>query len=85
MPSTATPSSSPTWRRRPPRRRVKGGETRSLPLDEARQKMGPIADALILDQVIESGRNVEIGWRPLHESFLAAAPAAYAEWKAARA
>jgi len=62
----------------------KGGETRSLPLDEARQKMGSIVDALILDQVIESGRNVEIGWRPLHESFLASAPAAYAEWKAAR-
>jgi nucleoside-diphosphate-sugar epimerase len=62
----------------------KGGETRSLPLDEARQRMGPVVDALILDQVIESGRNVEIGWRPLHESFLADAPAAYAEWKAAR-
>jgi len=62
----------------------KGGETRSVPLDEARQKMGPVVDALILDQVIASGRNVEIGWRPLHESFLGDAPAAYAEWKAAR-
>jgi nucleoside-diphosphate-sugar epimerase len=61
-----------------------GGATRSLPLDEARQKMGPIADALVLDQVIQSGRNVEIGWRPLHDSFLGAAPAAYAEWKAAQ-
>ena len=63
----------------------KGGETRSLPLDEARQKMGPIVDALILDQIIESGRNVEIGWQPHHESFLASASAAYGEWKASRA
>jgi nucleoside-diphosphate-sugar epimerase len=62
-----------------------GGATRSLPLDEARQKMGPIVDALTLDQVIESGRNVELGWRPLHESFLGEAEAAYREWQAARA
>jgi nucleoside-diphosphate-sugar epimerase len=62
----------------------KGGETRSLPLDEARPKMGPIVDALILDQVIESGRNVEIGWQPRHESFLASAATAYREWKATR-
>jgi nucleoside-diphosphate-sugar epimerase len=62
----------------------KGGETQSIPLDEARQKMGPIVDALILDQVIESGRNVEIGWQPRHESFLAAAGTAYQEWKATR-
>jgi nucleoside-diphosphate-sugar epimerase len=63
----------------------KDGETRSLPLDEARRKMGPIVDALILDQVIESGRNVEIGWQPRHESFLASAATAYGEWKASRA
>jgi nucleoside-diphosphate-sugar epimerase len=62
-----------------------GGATRSLPLDEARQKMGPIVDALTLDQVIESARNVELGWRPLHESFLGEAVAAYREWQAARA
>jgi len=62
----------------------KEGATRSVPLDEARQKMGPIVDALILDQVIASGRNVEIGWHPLHESFLGDAPAAYQEWQAAR-
>jgi nucleoside-diphosphate-sugar epimerase len=63
----------------------KGGETQSIPLDEARPKMGPIVDALILDQVIESGRNVEIGWQPRHESFLASAATAYQEWKASRA
>jgi nucleoside-diphosphate-sugar epimerase len=62
----------------------KGGATHSVPLEEARQKMGAIVDALILDQVIASGRNVEIGWHPLHESFLGEAPAVYAEWKASR-
>ncbi len=61
----------------------KGGETRSLPLEEARQKMGPIVDAMILDQVIESSRNVEIGWQPRHESFLASAATVYGEWKKA--
>ena len=62
----------------------KGGATHSVPLEEARQKMGAVVDALILDQVIASGRNVEIGWRPLHESFLGEAEAVYAEWKATR-
>lgn len=63
----------------------KEGATASVPLDEARQKMGAIVDALILDQVIESRRNVELGWSPQHENFLGEAPRAYAEWKAARA
>ncbi|HTQ79792.1 MAG TPA: NAD-dependent epimerase/dehydratase family protein [Thermoanaerobaculia bacterium] len=62
-----------------------GGAVRSIPVAEARAKMGPVVDALILDQVIASRRNLEIGWRPLHENFLGEADRAYAEWKAASA
>lgn len=59
----------------------KGGAVRSIPLDEARAKMGPRADCLALDQVVQSGRNVELGWTPRHPSFLAEVERAYREWK----
>jgi nucleoside-diphosphate-sugar epimerase len=61
------------------------GATHAIPLVEARRKLGPYADALALDQIVESRRTVELGWRPLHPSFLAEAAAAYREWKAAAA
>ncbi|HVT59267.1 MAG TPA: NAD-dependent epimerase/dehydratase family protein [Thermoanaerobaculia bacterium] len=61
------------------------GRTRSIPLAAARQEMGPFADALALDQVVASRRGVELGWRPLHPSFVAAAAEAYREWKSSRA
>ncbi|HVR97972.1 MAG TPA: NAD-dependent epimerase/dehydratase family protein [Thermoanaerobaculia bacterium] len=59
----------------------KGGETRSVPLEDARQKMGPVADCLVLDQVILSRRNEELGWRPRHASFPEEMANAYKEWK----
>jgi len=37
---------------------------RHVPLDEARKKMGPYADALALDQIVSSTRTPEIGWSP---------------------
>ena len=42
-----------------------GGRTQSWPLDEARQKLGPFADALVLDQQA-SGKKAqrELGWKP---------------------
>jgi nucleoside-diphosphate-sugar epimerase len=42
-----------------------GGKIETVPLDQARQAMGPIADALVLDQQIsgERARRV-LGWRP---------------------
>jgi hypothetical protein len=42
-----------------------GGKTVSWPLEEARQKLGSYADALVLDQQA-SGRRAEqeLGWRP---------------------
>lgn len=37
---------------------------RHVPLDEARKKLGPLADALALDQIVKSSRVHEIGWSP---------------------
>ncbi|HVT15471.1 MAG TPA: NAD-dependent epimerase/dehydratase family protein [Thermoanaerobaculia bacterium] len=62
----------------------KQGATRSVPLAEARKSLGPVADCLVLDQVVESRRGVELGWRPTHPNFLGEAPQAYTEWKAAQ-
>jgi hypothetical protein len=37
---------------------------RHVPLEEARSKMGPYADALALDQIVRSPRARAIGWTP---------------------
>lgn len=63
----------------------KQGATRSIPLEQARQTMGPFADCLALDQVIQSRRATEIGWRPEHPNFLGEAAKAYLEWKSTQA
>jgi hypothetical protein len=39
-------------------------ETRHVPLDEAREKLGAYADALALDQRVRSPRARAIGWIP---------------------
>ena len=39
-------------------------EVRHMPLDEARTKLGRIAEALALDQVVRSGRARALGWTP---------------------
>lgn len=62
----------------------KGGETHGISLEDARQKLGPVADCLVLDQVILSRRNEELGWRPRHASFPEDAENAYKEWQASR-
>ena len=61
------------------------GATREIPLSEARQKLGPYADALALDQIVESRRGDELGWHPRHPSFVAEAGKAYQEWRSAAA
>jgi nucleoside-diphosphate-sugar epimerase len=44
---------------------ARGGRTESIPLEEARRKMGPMADALVLDQAIASRKaQQELGWQP---------------------
>lgn len=43
------------------------GKTVSLSLDEAREQMGPIADAFALDQQLTSAKaQRELGWTPAH-------------------
>jgi nucleoside-diphosphate-sugar epimerase len=39
-------------------------DVRHVPLEEARAKMGPYADALALDQIIRSPRARALGWTP---------------------
>jgi nucleoside-diphosphate-sugar epimerase len=59
-----------------------GGAVRAVPLEEARRTMGPMADALAMDQVIASARAAEVGWAPRHPPFVKDAPNAYREWRA---
>ena len=39
-------------------------DIRHMPLEEARAKMGPYADALALDQIVRSARARALGWAP---------------------
>lgn len=58
------------------------GEPRSIPLAEVRAELGPVADALCLDQVVAAKRSAEIlGWAPRYRSFREGAGPAYREWK----
>lgn len=59
----------------------KGGVTRSIPLEEARKKMGPFADALCLDQVVAARRSGDIGWAPTRQSFQGGVAEAFVEWR----
>jgi nucleoside-diphosphate-sugar epimerase len=54
---------------------------RHVPLAEARQKMGPYADALALDQVVRSPRARALGWRPALHSVAGNAPRLLEEWR----
>jgi len=61
----------------------KGGETSSLPVEEARAKMGLAADALCTDQLVVTKRSAELGWRATHPPLDtdSGVEAAVAEWK----
>lgn len=59
-------------------------DVRHVPLDEARSKMGPYADALALDQLIRSTRARSLGWNPSLHSVAGNAARLLDEWKAAR-
>jgi nucleoside-diphosphate-sugar epimerase len=39
-------------------------DVRHVPIEEARAKMGPYADALALDQIVRSPRAKRLGWAP---------------------
>ncbi len=57
------------------------GATRSIPLEEARKTLGPMADALAMDQVVIGPRAAALGWKPARPRFPEAAQVAFQEWK----
>lgn len=59
-----------------------GGDVRGVPLEEARDELGPVADAVTLDQALVTARAGEVGWTSTHRSFVTSAETAYEEWKA---
>ncbi len=60
----------------------KGGATTSISIEQARQTMGPFADALCTDQVVVTKRSADLGWIPAHERALDAMAEVFAEWQA---
>jgi len=59
-------------------------DVRHVPIDEAKAKMGPYAEALALDQVIRSPRARAIGWVPTLHSVGGNAARLLEEWRAAK-
>ena len=58
---------------------------RHVPLPEARKKMGPYADALVLDQVVASPRARALGWAPTLHSVAGNAARLFEEWRRGKA
>jgi nucleoside-diphosphate-sugar epimerase len=59
-------------------------DVRHVPLEEARAKMGPYADALALDQIVRSPRARAIGWAPTLHSVSGNVARLLEEFRAAR-
>jgi nucleoside-diphosphate-sugar epimerase len=59
-------------------------DVRHVPIEEARAKMGPYADALALDQVVRSPRARALGWTPTLHSVAGNAARLLEEWRASR-
>jgi nucleoside-diphosphate-sugar epimerase len=59
-------------------------DVRYVPIEEARAKMGPYADALALDQVVRSTRSRAIGWNPSLHSVAGNAARLLEEWRRER-
>jgi hypothetical protein len=55
-----------------------------VPLAEARKKLGPVADALVLDQVIRSRRARDLGWHPTLHSVGRNVAGLFEEWRRGR-
>jgi nucleoside-diphosphate-sugar epimerase len=59
------------------------GEVSPLPLAEAKKALGDFADALALNQHLDSGKAVRLlGWQPRHGGFLDEVEVFYRAWKA---
>lgn len=59
-------------------------DVRYVPIDEARSKMGPYAEALALDQIVRSPRARALGWTPTLHSVAGNAARLLEEWRATR-
>ncbi len=59
-------------------------EIRRMPIAEARAKMGPYADALVLDQIVRSPRARALGWAPTLQSVADNASRLFEEWRRGR-
>ena len=59
-------------------------DVRHVPIEEARSKMGPFADALSLDQVVRSPRARALGWTPTLQSVAGNAARLLEEWRESR-
>jgi nucleoside-diphosphate-sugar epimerase len=59
-------------------------DVRHVPIEEARSKMGPYAEALALDQVVRSPRARALGWTPSLHSVAGNAARLLEEWRAER-
>lgn len=57
------------------------GPARELSLADARLAMGPMADALAMDQQVVSARAGEVGWKLRHADVVSTAADMYREWK----
>jgi len=57
-------------------------DVRFVPIEEARAKMGPYADALALDQLVRSPRAHELRWTPSLKSIAGNVPRLLEEWRA---
>lgn len=57
---------------------------RHVPMAEARQKMGPMAEALALDQIVRSPRARGLGWHPALHSVAGNAARLFEEWRRGR-
>jgi nucleoside-diphosphate-sugar epimerase len=59
-------------------------DVRHVPIDEARAKIGALADALSLDQIVRSPRARALGWTPSLRSVAGNAARLLGEWRAER-
>ena len=59
-------------------------DIRHMPLDEARVKLGPYAEALALNQIVRSPRARALGWAPTLQSVAGSVPRLFEEFRTAR-
>ena len=59
-------------------------DVRHVPIDEARTKMGPLAEVLALDQLVRGPRARVLGWAPTLYSVAGNAARLLEEWRGSR-